>query len=583
MTDNAFSLSPEFGTGSDTVVLNMYVQYFGLKEHPFTLSPDPRYLYLSQRHQDALAHLLYGITVGGGFVQLSGEVGTGKTMMLRALLQRLPETVDVALVLYPFLTVREFMLALCDDLHIRRPAETSLKALIDTLNGFLLENHAKGRRTVLIVDEAHRLNREVLEQIRLLTNLETTKEKLLQIVLAGQPELNSLLAQPDMRQLAQRITARYDLQALSSRETREYVLHRCQIAGAKTALFTPLALRQIYYHTGGVPRLINILCDRALLAAYARGRMRVGAWRVRAAAREMEPAHQPAKHTVRLLGSVVVIAALAAAGIWQFAPDWPARLGLKTAEIISTVVRPEEMGTPTAPATDIATPPVDASNSPITPPLRLTQLLADQSIPTDTDTAFDLMFSRWALRYADYAGQTGCERASQAGLRCLFAAGTWNNLRQLNRPAIVELVDEGGARHHILATRLDGERVTLTFPDRSYDFPLAEIDRVWFGKYLILWNAPAIGDQTVRRGMRGHSVAWVRDVLAQYGLPRSTAPGSDEFDAELDNRVREFQRRHQLQDDGIVGTLTRVYLSTYASHAQSPTLAPTAPVAATDR
>ncbi|MEK7759017.1 MAG: AAA family ATPase, partial [Pseudomonadota bacterium] len=163
----------------------MYTQYFGLKENPFALSPDPRYLYLSQRHQDALAHLMYGITGGGGFVQLTGEVGTGKTLMIRAMLLRLPDTVDVALVLYPFLSVRDFMIALCDDLHVKRPADNSLKALIDTLNSFLLENHAKGRRTVLIVDEAHRLNREVLEQIRLLTNLETTKEKLLQIILVG--------------------------------------------------------------------------------------------------------------------------------------------------------------------------------------------------------------------------------------------------------------------------------------------------------------------------------------------------------------------------------------------------------------
>jgi general secretion pathway protein A len=266
----------------------MYTQYFGLKENPFALSPDPRYLYLSQRHQDALAHLMYGITGGGGFVQLTGEVGTGKTLMIRAMLLRLPDTVDVALVLYPFLSVREFMIALCDDLRIKRPAEDSLKTLIDTLNTFLLENHAKGRRTVLIVDEAHRLNREVLEQIRLLTNLETTKEKLLQIVLVGQPELNSLLAREDMRQLAQRITARYNLQALLPGETRAYVLHRCQVAGAETPLFNSFALYWIHWLTGGVPRLINILCDRSLLAAYARSKSRVSVGIVRAAAREVE-------------------------------------------------------------------------------------------------------------------------------------------------------------------------------------------------------------------------------------------------------------------------------------------------------
>jgi len=570
----------------------MYNEYFGLKESPFALSPDPRYLYLSQRHQDALAHLQYGITGGGGFVLLTGEVGTGKTLMIRALLQRLPETVDVALVLYPFLTVREFMMALCDDLRISRPKEPSLKALIDTLNAFLLENHARGRRTVLIVDEAHRLNREVLEQIRLLTNLETTKEKLLQIVLVGQPELNDVLAQPEMRQLTQRITARYDLQALTARETRAYVQHRCQVAGAAGALFTRMAIWQAHRLTHGVPRLINILCDRSLLAAYARGRPQVGASLLRASAREVE--HGILSHRrhrlawAAALAAVLLVVGTGVIGWW--APDRlpiagfmahrtaaPGPDEVPAAQVARTEVVDGAVTVPTPGEGDALAPSRSATEHtgmPAAQPAAPTidQVLVDPSIPTDTHSAFDRLFAHWGLQYSQYQGDTGCERAQQAGLRCLFESGTWNNLRLLNRPAIIELVDEQGNRHHVLLSRLQGERVTLEFPGRVIELSMSDVNRVWFGKYLLLWNPPQVGERPIRRGMRGQAVAWVRDALNHYGLPRARAPHSDVFDAELEDRVRDFQRRHQLQDDGIVGKLTLIYLRTYDSNAQSPQL-----------
>lgn len=549
----------------------MYNQYFGLKENPFALSPDPRYLYLSQRHQDALAHLMYGITGGGGFVLLTGEVGTGKTLMIRALLQRLPETVDVALVLYPFLTVREFMVALCDDLRIKRPSEPSLKALIDTLNAYLLENHAKGRRTVLIVDEAHRLNREVLEQIRLLTNLETTKEKLLQIVLVGQPELNAVLAQPEMRQLTQRITARYDLQPLTAHDTRAYIEHRCRVAGAAGRLFSTIAEWWAHRLAHGVPRVINILCDRALLAAYARGKHHVGLKLVRAAARELENGPIPAARRRRIAtvaASLLAVFVLAGGAIWHWAPRWlPSSLRALAPEAAVSVSGTPATVEPGVAASSATTTPVTAPPAP-----SLTQVLADPAIATDTDNAFQGLFTRWGLRYADYAGATGCERAAKAGLRCLFESGTWNNLRQLNRPAIVELVDDAGTRHHVLLSSLDDQRVSFEFSGREYPFPLGEVERMWFGKYLLLWRPPEIGERIVRRGMRGPAVAWVRDALAHYGLARAGNPKSEAFDAELENQVREFQRRHQLEDDGVVGRMTLIYLRTYDSNAESPQL-----------
>jgi len=548
----------------------MYNEYFGLKENPFALSPDPRYLYLSQRHQDALAHLMYGITGGGGFVLLTGEVGTGKTLMIRALLERLPKTVDVALVLYPFLTVREFMVALCDDLRIPRPSEPSLKALIDTLNAYLLENHARGRRTVLIVDEAHRLNREVLEQIRLLTNLETTKEKLLQIVLVGQPELNAVLAQPEMRQLTQRITARYDLQSLTANETRAYIEHRSRIAGASSRLFSALAEWRAHRLTHGVPRLINILCDRALLAAYAAGKSRVGLRLIRAASHELESGLIPARRRMPLaLAGVVALLALGTL-FWFKAPaEWTTALHDMIPRQASPVAKEDV--------------PVVAAEASLTDhkpvPPQLLQVLADPTVSTDTDSAFRGLFQRWGLRYGDFAGATGCERAVEAGLRCLFESGTWNNLRQLNRPAIVELVDGRGTRHHILVSRLDDTQAVFDFSGREVSFPLAEVDRVWFGKYLLLWRPPEIGERVVRRGMRGPAVAWVRDALAHYGLSRGKDLQSVKFDSELEMQVREFQRRHQLQDDGVVGKMTLIYLRTYDSNSQSPQLKVVSPVA----
>ncbi|MBI5612210.1 MAG: AAA family ATPase, partial [Gammaproteobacteria bacterium] len=256
----------------------MYTRFFGLTENPFALPPDPGYLYLGQAHQEALAHLRYGIEQGGGFVQLTGEVGTGKTLLVRAVVERLPENVDVALILYPILSVFEFVAAICDELRVSYPAgTTSIKDLIDALNAHLLKSHADGRRTVLVIDEAQNLSREVLEQVRLLTNLETTKQKLLQIVLIGQPELDGLLAQRDLRQLAQRITARYRLTSLTRRETCDYILHRCRVAGAKTPLFSRAALRWVHMLSNGVPRLINVICDRALLGAYAGGKSVVDA------------------------------------------------------------------------------------------------------------------------------------------------------------------------------------------------------------------------------------------------------------------------------------------------------------------
>jgi general secretion pathway protein A len=267
----------------------MYHQFFGLLEAPFSITPDPRYLFLSARHAEALAHLVYGVSEAGGFIQLTGEVGTGKTTVVRSLLARELPGVEIALILNPRLNVKEFLQTLCQELKIRlTPARRgSVKALMDVIAERLLAAHAEGRRVALLIDEAHLLDREVLEQVRLLTNIETPTRKLLQIILIGQPELRDLLARQDMRQVAQRITGRHHLQALSADETSAYVRHRLRVAGAGADIFTPSALSALHRASGGLPRLINVIADRALLGAYAREQRQVDRKMVRRAAAEV--------------------------------------------------------------------------------------------------------------------------------------------------------------------------------------------------------------------------------------------------------------------------------------------------------
>ena len=250
----------------------MYKEYFGLKEEPFSIAPDPQFLYMSGRHREALAHLIYGMKADSGFVLLTGEVGTGKTTVCRCLLGQIPDDSEIAFILNPKLSVVELLATICDELEIDYPVNNnSVKVFIDRINLYLLKAHSEGKRTVLIIDEAQNLSIDVLEQIRLLTNLETDKRKLLQVVMLGQPELNRLLNQPELRQLSQRVTARYHLEPLSRDELEGYLTHRLAVAGVDRPLFPAKTIAKLYSLTGGVPRLINLLCDRALLGAYVKG------------------------------------------------------------------------------------------------------------------------------------------------------------------------------------------------------------------------------------------------------------------------------------------------------------------------
>ncbi|HEY8049448.1 MAG TPA: AAA family ATPase, partial [Ramlibacter sp.] len=266
----------------------MYATYFGLKHEPFSIAPDPHYLFMSERHREALAHLLYGLGGGGGFVLLTGEIGTGKTTLCRLFLEQIPASSNVAYIFNPKLTALELLQSICEEFRIDVPPSPSMKAYVDRLNAFLLEAHAAGRNNVLIIDEAQNLSAEVLEQLRLLTNLETRERKLLQIVLIGQPELREMLARPELEQLAQRVIARYHLDALTSAETEQYIRHRMDVAGLERPFpFEPRAIRRVHAATRGVPRRINLLCDRALLGAFANSRAAVDRQTVDQAAQEV--------------------------------------------------------------------------------------------------------------------------------------------------------------------------------------------------------------------------------------------------------------------------------------------------------
>ena len=539
----------------------MYTSFFGLQEKPFAITPDPRYLYLSARHAEALAHLLYGINEAGGFIQLTGEVGTGKTTVIRSLLEQLPGHADVALILNPRVTPAEFLLTICEELHVAVPesGRGSTKTLMDLLGRHLLDTHARGRRVVLIVDEAQNLSTETLEQVRLLTNLETATTKLLQIILIGQPELRDLLDRPELRQLAQRITGRYHLDPLSVDESAGYVRHRMRIAGATAEIFTPSALREIHRLSHGVPRVINVVSDRALLGAFTREEHRAGAALVRQAASEVYGRPIPAPWLKwATAGAIAVAVALVAVGLvslWSAKRDAPG-----PAAATAQASRPAATAPAAAPGVAGARP----------APAQLEDLLTSHASDTTTEAALAQLFTLWGASY-DSAKGRGCDQAASQGLECLFQKGSWAQLRTLNRPAILTLTDDAGRTHQVVLKGLSDETATFEFGGQARAVPIAEASRYWFGDFLLLWRPPMAVAKSLAPGMHGEDVKWLREsLLAAQGLP--AAPGGDAYDAELTRLVQDFQRQHRLVVDGVAGVQTQIVLDTAIRATGSPTI-----------
>jgi general secretion pathway protein A len=552
----------------------MYTSFFGLQEKPFAITPDPRYLYLSERHAEALAHLLYGINEAGGFIQLTGEVGTGKTTVIRSLLEQLPGHADVALILNPRVTPAEFLLTICEELHIHVPesGRGSTKTLMDLIGRQLLDTHARGRRVVLIVDEAQNLSTETLEQVRLLTNLETATTKLLQIILIGQPELRALLDQPDLRQLAQRITGRYHLNPLSAEETAGYVKHRMRVAGATAEVFTPSALREIHRLSGGIPRVINVICDRALLGAFTQEDHRAGAALIRQAASEVYGRPVPAPW-LKWTTSAAVAAAIALVGVaaWMYFGTRPDATAMEpTAKADAASAAPAtEPATTAAVAPAVTTPAIDAPAAPAEVPLD--QLLVRHGNDTTTEAALGKLFALWGALYDPTKGR-GCDQATRQGLECLFQKGSWAQLRALNRPAILTLTDDVGRSHQVLLTSLDDERARIDLGGEQREVSISAMSRYWFGDFLLLWRPPLAVVKALTPGMRGEDVRWLRDSLrAAQGMP-AAPPGNDVYDDELVQLVQDFQRQHRLAVDGVAGVQTQIALDTALNATGSPTI-----------
>jgi general secretion pathway protein A len=594
----------------------MYTTHFGLKEPPFSITPDPRYLYMSERHREALAHLLFGIGEGGGFVQLTGEVGTGKTTVCRCLLEQLPTHVDVALILNPRLTATELLSAICDELRVPYGDARSAKQLVDVLYRRLLDAHARGRRTVLIIDEAQDLDPEVLEQVRLLTNLETPTEKLLQIILIGQPELSELLELEDLRQVAQRVTARYHLLPFSAPETIAYIRHRLAVAGQRDRIFTTHALREVHRFSRGIPRLINVICDRALLGAYANDRDRIDADTVRRAAGEVLGRRRP-----RPLRPVVQLAAAAAAVLMVGATlgalaarPFPWRLSrpgllLPSAAITSGGATPAEAGKveprvapAPSPTTLGPTPAPSPSRSiPTAAPLvsptgqprtehapsaapreapatahvaapRAPELLSDRSLPADRRSAFTQLYAKWGQEYPVNQNGLACEGARQMGLRCLFRNGTWEMLRRFDLPAVLELTAPTGERRYGTLVGLDAATATLEFGRRTVTFKLDELDLVWNGVFVLLWRPPGTIGMPIGPGQRGRDVEWVRERLTLLDGQRG-AGTEGVYDEALRARVAAFQTRSALTADGVVGEDTLTLLTSAVRDPGIPSLA----------
>ena len=519
----------------------MYLEFYGLKEAPFSITPDPRYVFLSERHRDALAHLLYGIGKGGsgGFVQLTGEVGTGKTTICRLLLEQLPENTRVALVLNPKLSPVELLETICEELKLDvAPVRGSLKGLVDTLNAYLLDAYAQGLRVVLIVDEAQNLSADALEQVRLLTNLETPTQKLLQIILLGQPELRDELGRPELRQLAQRITARYHLTPLDRDETEAYVRHRLAVAGCPRNPFSRLGLRALYRRSQGIPRLINVIADRALMAGFAREQAALGESLVERAADETMPGNP--RYWMRRYGrwaaaAVLLIAIVAAAQVWLHRPS---------------------------PAPVVA----DASASIAPAPVHedaLAQIREKIAHNPDADLdAWTQLLSRWQVNSSQISVRDAakCQNVLIAGLDCLHGFGTIEQLARFDRPLIL-MLHQGDSHAAALLLDVDANFVRIDVGGLVKNVAKDVFHDLWSGEFMAVWRLPDTMPAALHTGDAGPGVAWVKQQLAHMDKGKAADAGPAYFDASLEERVRKLQVAYGIKPDGIVGPETLFALS----------------------
>ena len=592
----------------------MYSQHFGLSQDPFSIAPDPRYLFMSERHREALAHLLFGVSgphstaggSGGGFVLLTGDIGTGKTTICRCFLEQIPAGCHVAYIFNPKLTVVELLQSICEEFHIApgttASPPTTAKDYIDALNAFLLQSHAAGQSCVLIIDEAQNLQADVLEQLRLLTNLETNARKLLQIVLIGQPELRTMLARPELEQLAQRVIARFHLNALTEAESTQYIQHRLAVAGHTGPLpFDRRALQAIHRLTHGVPRRINLLCGRALLGAWATGQHSATRRVVNKAAVEVFGAGHATQRSPGMAGKAwllavtgVLLGAAATAAFtlsgWRPAtqlPLQPAKAAAQSASApsIAASAASSNSASPEAPpdASSVgsaAAPPAASTPSALRPPLpasatttpaaspapalALTSLDAVlPQLPGELTQAWATLLPSWQLAANSANSADPCAAAAAQQLQCYRT--TQLNLpllRQLARPGILTLLAEDNTPRFAVLVGMADQTATLQIGAERHTVGLSALARRWRGDFATLWRAPDGYNPAARGGATGPAITQLAlqlDLLE--GTTARAAPRAlQQLDTELKNRVRDFQRSHGLQADGQPGPMTYMQL-----------------------
>ncbi len=534
----------------------MYLRYFGLNEAPFSITPDPAFVFLSPRHRDALAHLMYGIGKGGsgGFVQLTGEVGTGKTTLCRCLLEQIPEGTHIALLLNPLVTPRELLAAISEELGIDvRESIDSTRLLVDGLNRFLIAAHERGERVVVVIDEAQNLSPEALEQVRLLTNLETSKEKLLQIVLLGQPELRELLQRRTLRQLAQRITARYHLSPLGPKDTHLYIRHRMQVAGAQRNPFRRGAMNALYQRSQGIPRLINIIADRSLIAAFAKERMDVTAAMVHEAANEVQLGERKVKR-VRwplLLGAsaaaAVAVLAIAKFSDFRFPPE---SVNVQTHEEALPAVNEQDLQA-------VITPAVMPELPEVPPAPDIVEALDENWLEDHQQVVWQGVAEMWLQPGAAFAIQAACNGDNSLGYACLRDQGNWSKIDRLGLPVVLVLQEESPS--YLLLRGLEPERLLVGTNDQMTTVSKESVESRWLGTYLVAWPQAPGWPPFIGRGDTGPAVKTIMDMATLVEVPYH---GEPVFDAAFELWLKSFQARNGLEADGIVGRNTLLHLMT---------------------
>ncbi|GAA0204763.1 ExeA family protein [Kangiella japonica] len=483
---------------------------------------------------------------------LTGEVGTGKTTVCRCLLEQLSSNVRLAYILNPKLDAIELMATMCDELGIEyEPGEKSLKAFTDLLRDRLLENHEQGLNTVLMIDEAQNLSVEVMEQIRLLTNLETNERKLLQIILIGQPELQELLAKKELRQLAQRITARYHLKPLSLKETASYIEHRLRVAGIQRPLIKSSAIKQIYQSSGGVPRLINIITDRALLGAFVERRNTINDTVVKKAVNEVLGNYEEKKSS------------RAGNSRWWFAAASVVFVILLSYIVVKQALKPadfveeKELSQNTESKTQSSSG-VDTISEMRSPLVRATtndevaeQFWQEQSWDRTGFVSARNLFALWGVSYYPYQSGEPCDYALNYNLNCDSGRADWAYIKQLNRPVNLKFSTETSGHFWGTLKEIDGDYLVLQFADNEVRVLPRRLNPLWQGEYQLFWKAPDGFNEHAKKGDSGATVRWLTDAI--YSIDQVDISPADYFSQKVEDWLILFQMENGLVSDGILG------------------------------